>query len=75
MIKRFAAIYIGSSKCEMVVGQRGKGTINIVDRTMYPIDFGRQSFSRGTITFQSVYALSRILNEYIEIAEASAVDE
>ncbi|MDD4692167.1 Ppx/GppA phosphatase family protein [Eubacterium aggregans] len=75
MIKRFAAIYIGSSKCEMVVGQRGKGTINILDRTMYPIDFGRQSFSRGTITFQSVYALSRILNEYIEIAEASAVDE
>ena len=53
MIKRFAAIYIGSSKCELVVGQRGKGTINILDRAVYPIDFGEQSFARGKISFSS----------------------
>lgn len=75
MVKRFAAIYIGSSKCDLVVGQRGKGSINVLDRAMYPIDFGVQSFTNGTIGFQSVYALCGILNEYIEIAQASAVDE
>lgn len=75
MIKRFAAIYIGSSKCELVVGQRGKGTINILDRAVYPIDFGEQSFARGKISFSSVYALCQIIGEYIEIAKASAVEE
>jgi exopolyphosphatase/guanosine-5'-triphosphate,3'-diphosphate pyrophosphatase len=75
MIKRFAVIYIGSSKCELVVGQRGKGGINILDRAMYPIDFGNQSFSQGTITFESVYALCNILKEYIQIAQSSAVEE
>ncbi|MEG0376959.1 MAG: exopolyphosphatase [Eubacterium sp.] len=75
MIKRFAAIYIGSGKCEMVVGQRGKGTINVLDRAMYPIDFGSQSFTKGRISFESVYALCRIINEYIKIAKASDVEE
>lgn len=75
VIKRFSAIYIGSGKCEMVVGQRGKGNIKILDRAMYPIDFGRQSFAKGNISFQSVYSLCRIINEYIEIATASDVEE
>lgn len=75
MIKRFAAIYIGSSKCEMVVAQRGKGTLNVLDRAVYPIDFGEQSFAKGEISFSSVYALCRIIKEYIEIARSSDVEE
>lgn len=46
MIKRFSVIYIGSSKCELIIGQRGKGTINILDRVSYPIRFGSQSFTK-----------------------------
>ena len=34
MIKRYGVIYIGSNKCELVVGQRGKGGVNILDRAM-----------------------------------------
>jgi len=74
MIKRFAVIYIGSNKCELVVGQRGKGRVNILDRAMYPIDLGSQTFAKGTIDYPSVVALSKILNDYIEIASSSAVD-
>lgn len=75
MIKRYAAIYIGSIKCEMVVGQRGKGTVSILDRTAYPLDFGKQSFNVGSIRFQSVYQLCRIINEYIEIAKGYDAEE
>lgn len=74
MIKRFSVIYIGSSKCELIIGQRGKGSINILDRAMYPINFGSQSFTKGEISFKSVYALCQIINEYIIMSETYAVE-
>ena len=74
MIKRYAAIYIGSDKCEMIVGQRGKGAVNILDRANYPIDFGRQSFSQGRIDITSVYGLCRIIGAYLETARGYAVE-
>ncbi|MDO4288673.1 MAG: exopolyphosphatase [Eubacterium sp.] len=74
MIKRYAAIFIGSDKCEIIVGQRGKGTVNILDRANYPIDFGYQSFNQRRIDITSVYSLCRILNTYIEIARGYDVE-
>jgi len=74
MIKRFSVIYIGSSKCELIIGQRGKGGINILDRAMYPINFGSQSFTKGEISFKSVYALCQIINEYITMSKTYAVE-
>jgi len=74
MIKRFSVIYIGSSKCELIVGQRGKGSINILDRAMYPINFGSQSFTKGEISFKSVYALCQIINEYIAMSKTYDVE-
>ncbi|MGL4606627.1 MAG: exopolyphosphatase [Eubacteriaceae bacterium] len=74
MIKRFSVIYIGSNKCELVVGQRGKGCINILDRGMYPINFGIQSFTKQEISFKSVYALCQIINEYIAMSQTYDVE-
>jgi|GEM_PF-808550 len=74
MIKRFSVIYIGSSRCELIVGQRGKGSINILDRAMYPISFGSQSFTKGEISFKSAYALCQTIKEYIEMSNAYAVE-
>ncbi len=75
MIKRYAAIYIGSNKCDLIVGQRVKGKVSVLDRAMYPLDFGEQSFEQGEIRFSSVRALCHIIEEYIEIARSSAVEE
>lgn len=75
MIKRYGVIYIGSNKCELVVGQRGKGGVNILDRAMYPIDLGSQTFARGKIDYASVIALSKIINDYLAVAKSSDVSE
>ncbi|WKY46315.1 exopolyphosphatase [Eubacteriaceae bacterium ES3] len=74
MIKRFSVIYIGSNKCELIIGQRGKGCINILDRASYPIRFGSQSFSQGFIDFKLVYALCQTINDYIGMSKAFDVD-
>ncbi|KNZ42098.1 exopolyphosphatase [Acetobacterium bakii] len=74
MIKRFSVIYIGSSKCELIIGQRGKGYIHILDRAMFPISFGTQSFTKGEISFKSVYALCQIINEYITMSKTYDVE-
>ncbi len=74
MIKRFSVIYIGSSKCQLIIGQRGKGAINILDRADYPIRFGVQSFTQGFINFKSVYALCQIINGYIELSKTYDVE-
>lgn len=74
MIKRFSVIYIGSSRCELIIGQRGKGCINILDRAIYPISFGSQSFTKGKISFKSAYALCQTIKEYIEMSNAYAVE-
>ncbi len=74
MIKRFSVIYIGSIRCEFIVGQRGKGCIKILDRAMFPINFGNQSFTKGEISFKSVYALCQTINEYIEMSKTYAVE-
>lgn len=75
MIKRFATIYIGSGKCELIACQRGKGRISLLERAEHPITFGRQSIEKGRISFSSVRALNRIIAEYISIAEGVAVDD
>lgn len=74
MIKRLSVIYIGSSKIELIIGQRGKGCIHILDRAMFPINFGSQSFTKGEISFKSVYAVCQTINEYIEMSNAYAVE-
>lgn len=74
MIKRFSVIYIGSSRCELIIGQRGKGCINILDRAIYPISFGSQSFAKGEISFKSAYALCQTIKDYIEMSNAYAVE-
>jgi exopolyphosphatase/guanosine-5'-triphosphate,3'-diphosphate pyrophosphatase len=74
MIKRFSVIYIGSSKCELIIGQRGKGTINILDRVSYPIRFGSQSFTKGFIDFKLVYALCQTINDYISMSKTFDVE-
>ena len=74
MIKRFSVIYIGSIRCELIVGQRGKGCIKILDRAMFPINFGSQSFTKGEISFKSVYALCQTINEYIEMSKTYGVE-
>lgn len=71
MVKRYAVIYIGSNQCELVVGQRGKKGVNILDRAMYPIDIGSQTFATGTIAYPTVITLSKIINDYISIAKSS----
>jgi exopolyphosphatase/guanosine-5'-triphosphate,3'-diphosphate pyrophosphatase len=44
MIKRYAVISIGSTRCELIVGQRGKSGVNILDRAMFPLELGAQIF-------------------------------
>lgn len=74
MIKRFSVIYIASNKCELIIGQRGKGCVNILDRAMYPINFGLQAFTKQEISFKSVYALCQIINEYIKMSKTYDVE-
>ena len=74
MIKRYAVISIGSTRCELIVGQRGKSGVNILDRAMFPLELGAQIFAKGVISRATVSALGRIIGEYISIAEGSAVE-
>ena len=74
MIKRYAVISISSTRCELIVGQRGKSGVNILDRAMFPLDLGAQIYAKGVISRATSAALSRIVREYVSIAESSAAD-
>ncbi len=71
MIKRYAVISIGSTRCELIVGQRGKSGVNILDRAMFPLDLGAQIYAKGVISRATSSALGRIVREYVSIAESS----
>ncbi len=74
MIKRYAVISIGSTHCELIVGQRGKSGVNILDRAMFPLNLGEQIYAKGVIARAASSTLRRIMQEYVSIAESTGAE-
>ena len=55
--------------------QLKKGEIAEIDRLEYPLHLGHEVFNEGTISFESLRELSRILHGYTETMEGYGVDQ
>ncbi len=70
-----AVIDIGSHLLRMRIAQLKKGEIAEIDRLEYPLHLGHEVFNEGTISFESLRELSRILHGYTETMEGYGVDQ
>lgn len=74
MHKYSAIIHIGSTLCQLLVGQRGKGKVNVLDNASYSLDLGMQTFVNSEIGEKSILKMCDVLNEYIKVARGYGVE-
>ena len=70
-----AVIDIGSNMLKMSISQLKKGQIVNLDRLEYPLHLGHEVFNNGTISFESLRELSRILHGYSDIMAEYGIDQ
>lgn len=70
-----AVIDIGSNMLKMSISQLNKGQITNLDRLEYPLHLGHEVFNNGTISFESLRELSRILHGYSDIMAEYGIDQ
>lgn len=75
-MKRYACIFVGTSRCSLRVAQRGAGgRVNIIDKAEYPVEFDARIFREERQRERTVTELTRVIREYIGIAEQNSPEK
>lgn len=70
-----AVIDIGSNALRLKIAENKQGEVKIIDYLRYPLSLGRDCFSIGKITFETVDKTCEILKGFLGIIKEYDVDE
>lgn len=70
-----AVIDIGSNALRLKIAENNKGEIKVLDYLRYPLSLGRDTFSIGKITFETIDKACDIIDGFLNIINEYQVDE
>lgn len=75
-MNRFACIYIGPNRIDLITAQRGANRkVKVLDHAFYPLDIDYEIFQNDRISTTSAQTLERVIEEYLRLANESMPDQ